>query len=193
MRNFWIGLVGGLVVLVGFAGSASALATIDLIWADTGTSSYPDPTGSIVLNVVLNTGPAPSSGGGGITVDYSLAGELTFVSAANSTDPLFNFGSPAGAPVDTGAQVRSLNAFAFPALAPFTSIVLATITFSVTPGGPGVISLSTLYTSIDGIQNMDVAGGFGTASITRTPEPGTLSLLVMGLSGLYVVGRRRGR
>ena len=100
MRNFWVGLGGVLVALIGFAGPASAVATIDLIWDATGTSDYTDPptTTDIVLNVVLNTGSGPPSRGGGITVDYSAAGELTFVSATNSTDPLFTLGSPAGAP-----------------------------------------------------------------------------------------------
>jgi hypothetical protein len=194
MRTFLVGLAGGLVALVGFAGSASALASIDLIWADTLTSDYMDPTGSIVLNVVLNTGAGPASRGGGITVDYSLAlAEVTFVSATNSTNPLFTLGSPAGAPLNNGTQVTSLNAVSFLALPASTSIVLATITFSVTPGAPGVLNFTTLFTGLDDIDQMDLAGGFGTASITRTPEPGTLSLLVMGLGGLYAVGRRQRR
>ena len=195
MRTFLIGLVGGLAALVGFAGTASALATIELIWADTLSSTYLDPptTTDIVLNVVLNTGPAPSSRGGAITVDYSAAvGELTFVSAANSTDPLFTLGSPGGPPVDTGTQVTTLNAVSLFPLPAFTSIVLATITFSVTAGSPGIFDLITLYSPGEIIDEMD-PGGFGTASITKTPEPGTLSLLAMGLTGLYVVGRRRGR
>jgi hypothetical protein len=196
MRAFWVGLVGGLVALVGFAGTASALfdTTISLIWADTGTSSYTDPTGSIVLNVVVNTGPGPSTTvGGSISVDYSAAlGELTFFSAANAGAPDWFF-SPLGVPLDTGTQVQHVNAVSL-APQPFsTSVLLGTITFTVTAGAPGTFNLITLFTGFDDIEDMDLGGGFGTASITRTPEPGTLSLLVMGLGGLYAVGRRQRR
>ena len=192
MRNLLVGLVGGLVALVGFAGTASALASVSLIWADTGTSSYVDPptTTNIVLNVVLNTGPVPlTTHGGQITIDYSAAGELTFVSAF-TPGPAFDFNL--GPPVDTGTQVQAFNAFSLLWQPPSVSVVMGTITFSVTAGAPGVFDLITLYTGGDIIEGMDPAG-FGTASITRTPEPGTLSLLAMGLSGLYVVGRRRRR
>jgi len=191
MRNFWVGLTGGLVALVGFAGTASALSSISLIWADTGTSSYVDPTTTnIVLNVVLNTGPAPSSFGGQLTIDYSAAlSELGYVSAA-TPGPSFNFSLPGM--LDNGTQVRAFNAWAFFVLPANSSFVMGTITFAVTPGASGAFTLTTLYTGGDLVDGMD-PGGFGTASITRTPEPGTLSLLVMGLGGLYAVGRRRRR
>jgi hypothetical protein len=191
MRNFLVGLVGGLVALVGFAGTASALASISLIWADTGTSSYVDPptTTDIVLNVMLNTGPTvDTTHGGQLTIDYSAAGELAFVSA--STPGAFDF--PLGPPVDTGTQVQAFSAFSFAWQPVSVSVLMGTITFSVTAGAPGVFDLITLYTGFDLVEGMDPAG-FGTSSVTRTPEPGTLSLLALGLSGLYVVGRRRGR
>ena len=194
MRTFWVGLAGGLVALVGFAGTASALASISLIWADTGTSSYADAptTTDIVLNVVINTGPAPSTFGGSISVDYSAAvGELTFVSATSGLAP--DWFGPVWPLADTGTQVQQISGFSLFPQPVSTSIILGTITFSVTAGAPGVFDLITLYTNFDDINNMDLAGGFGTSSITRTPEPGTLSLLAMGLSGLYAVGRRRGR
>jgi hypothetical protein len=183
--------------LVGFAGAASADATIELIWADTGTNSYVDPVTSanIVLNVVLNTGSAPApSRGGSLTVDYSAAlGELTFVSASNDPGPPARI-HPFGLPTHDllNSQVLTLNSV-LTDLLPLTSIVLATITFNVTAGSPGTFDIITLLTApFDNIQHLS-AGGLGTASITKTPEPGTLSLLVMGLTGLYVVGRRRGR
>jgi hypothetical protein len=190
MRNFLVGLAGGLVALVGFAGTASALASISLIWADTGTSSYTDPTGSIVLNVVLNTGPDPlTTHGGQLTIDYSLAlAELGYVSA--STPGALDFSLPGR--TDTGTQVQAFNGFSLLWQPAGASVLMGTITFNVTPGAAGALSLSTLYTGGDLVEGMDPAG-FGTASITRTPEPGTLSLLAMGLTGLYVVGRRRGR
>jgi hypothetical protein len=94
--------------------------------------------------------------------------------------------------VNTGTQVTTLNNSSVFPLPASTSIVLATITFSVTVGSTGTFDLITLYSPGESIDQMD-PGGFGTSSITKTPEPGTLSLLAMGLTGLYVVGRRRGR
>ena len=73
MRNFTVGLVSGLVALLGFAGSASASATIDLIWAATGTDTISGAQATstdIVLNVVLTAG-AGDSLGASLSVDYT--------------------------------------------------------------------------------------------------------------------------
>ena len=180
-------------ILAGSEPGASALASISLIWDDTGTSSYTDPTGSIVLNVMLNSGPDPlTTHGGQLTIDYSAAlSELGYVSASTPGD--LDFSLPPG-PADTGTQVQTFSAISLLWQPAGVSVLMGTITFSVTAGAPGVFTLTSLELPGDLIEGLDPGpGGLGTASITRTPEPGTLSLLVMGLSGLYVVGRRRGR
>jgi hypothetical protein len=83
-----------------------------------------------------------------------------------------------------------------------STLLVGTVTFDVTPGGAGILNVVAYYSGGEGIEDltnlpseiMDASGFAGSGvTITRTPEPGTLSLLVMGLSGLYVVGRRRGR
>jgi len=54
MQKFILGLVGGLIAIAGFAGSSSASATIDLIWANSGTATtsvLASDTG-IVLQVI---------------------------------------------------------------------------------------------------------------------------------------------
>ncbi len=89
-------------------------------------------------------------------------------------------------------RVEALNSVFTSVPAPNVALLLATITFNVTAGAPGSFDLFTMLTGFEGIEHL-AGGGLGTASITKTPEPGTLSLLVMGLTGLYVVGRRRGR
>jgi hypothetical protein len=198
MRNFWVGLAGGFIALVGFAGTASALVTITMLWDATGTSDIVDPTGSIVLNVYVNTGTGPGSTlGGTMTVDWSGAPELAFNSYSSGGD--FGFGLPA---LEVGSTLTGFGAVSLIGPAPDnTAMLLGTITFDVTPGGAGIINVVALYTGIEAIQDltegsgvMDPSGFAGSGlTITRTPEPGTLSLLVMGLSGLYVVGRRRGR
>ncbi len=198
MRNLWVGLAGGFIALVGFAGTASALVTVSMLWDATGTSDIGDPTGSIVLNVYVHTGPdVDSTHGGTMTVDWSGAPELAFNSYSSGGD--FDFGLPA---TEVGTTLTGLGAFSLGFEPNNTTLLLGTITFDVTPGGAGVLSVVAYYTGSEGIEDltnlpseiMD-ASGFAASgvTITRTPEPGTLSLLVMGLSGLYVVGRRRGR
>ncbi len=197
MRNFWVGLVGGFIALVGFAGTASALVTVTMLWDATGTTDIIDPTGSIVLNVYINTGTGPgATQGGTMTVDWSGAPELAYNSDTTGGD--FDFGLPSTV---VGTTLTGLGAFSLAAEPDNTTLLLGTITFDVTPGGTGIINVVALYTGGEAIQDlsdisgiMDLAGFAGSGvTITRTPEPGTLSLLVMGLSGLYVVGRRRGR
>ena len=201
MRDFTIALVSGLVALAGFAGSASASATIDLIWNANGmdTISGAQATSTnIVLNVVLTAG-ATGSLGASVSIDYSDIG------AAGS---LVTFGSTPGGvlPVaiattsNVGSVIFSINAGAFgpPGLAAGNSFVLGTITFALN-GNPGTFDI---FPYIDGPAGDDVLdGGGGVISGTTTfngasavvPEPGTLSLLGMGLGGLYMVGRRSSR
>jgi hypothetical protein len=199
MRNFWVGLVAGLVALTGFAGSASASATIDLIWQATGTSDISGAqvtSTNIVLEVVLTAGPNGSLGGG-LTIDYSAI--FTDFAYVSSTNTPWAFGVPSyDDPVNH--YVRDVGWGSFPpGMAAGTSQVLGTITFTSLPayaGGPLTISAFVLGGSGDDI--LDGFGGvisgsttFNVATINSpVPEPGTLSLLGMGLGGLYVVGRR---
>ena len=101
MRKFIVGLVGGLVALAGFAGSASASATIDLIWANSGTSTtsvLATDTG-IVLEVWLTAG-LNGSQGAGVSVDYStLCVSCVSAFAPNPGGPL---PFPLGTTTDTG-------------------------------------------------------------------------------------------
>jgi hypothetical protein len=208
MRKFLVGLVGGLLAFAGIAGSASASATIDLLWATSGgttTTVLASDTG-IILNVYITTG-AGGTQGAGLSVDYSdMAADFSvtgFTANPNvGNDPLpLAFGSP----VDTGTAVENINAASFP---PFvgTGIVgggvtylLGTVTFDSTGLGGTFVVDSGIIALTDGILNW--AGGditatttFNGAGITTVvPEPGTLSLLGMGLGGLYVVGRRSSR
>jgi hypothetical protein len=202
MRNFTVGLVCCLVALAGFAGSASASATIDLIWSSSGTSTanFISSGQSDTLSIVLTAG-VNDSHGGGITIDYTaLAGYFTVTTFSSTafTPPLpINLGST----LDTGTWVTNINAAGVGAgqiLLDGDSFILGTVTFqrNAVPGS-GSLAVSAILTGTDHI--LDGIGGVidGTTTFNGgfavVPEPGTLSLLGMGLGGLYVVGRRSNR
>ena len=84
---------GSVVALVGFAGAANASATIDLIWADTGTNQITNvnTSSAITLQVILTAGPNGSQGAV-VSVDYSAALDTLSVLGYASTP-----GGPAAA------------------------------------------------------------------------------------------------
>jgi hypothetical protein len=200
MRAFLVGLISGLVALAGFAGSASASATIDLIWVGSGTNTTSSVVSSsnIQLNVVLTAG-ANGSLGAAVSVDYAALALIpdfsvvTFSSVTSGFLPI-----TVGAPSDSGTQITNLNAAGFAAMPAGQSAVIGTVTFHNTTGTPGsfTITVGTL------VITDAVLDGFGADISTTTtfnsgfavvPEPGTISLLGLGLGGLYMVGRRSRR
>ncbi len=60
MQTWLVGTIGSLVALVGFAGWADASATVDLIWAQTGTDTISSVASSdtITLGVFVTAGAA---------------------------------------------------------------------------------------------------------------------------------------
>jgi len=189
MRKFFAAAVASAVALVGFAGIASASATIDLIWAGTGTDTTDTvaDSSSITLQVILTAGPAGSQGAG-VSVDYSgaLPGVTVTTFAATIGGPLPLL---LGTPADTGSRVENVNSASFPPYvgtgltAAGMSHQLGTVTFHKSADlGNGTFELrSDANGPTDDVLNL--AGG--------VPEPGAIAMLAMGLGGMLLAGRGR--
>ena len=206
MRKFFAVALGSAVALAGFAGAANASATIDLIWANgSDTIEGVNTSDTITLSVILTAGPDGSTGAG-VSVDYSLAlGKLSVI-AFSSTPTAFGEALPltVGDTTDTGSRIDNINSVA---LIPFglgtglvaegDSHMLGTVTFHkdtlvnetfeirVDTNGP---TDAVLNLAGDEIQNDST---FNSAFLINVPEPGALSMLILGLGGLSLVGRGR--
>jgi hypothetical protein len=168
------------VAFVGFAGAANASATIDLIWADTGTNAIgPPPPSVATLQVILTAGPNGSQGAG-VSVDYSWIGGLsvtTFSATAGGSLPLL-----LGTVSDTGSRVENINSASFPpivgtGLAAGQSHQLGTVTF-YTGGGLGMGTFE-IRSDADGPTDdvLNLAGNVITSTTTFN------SALLFNLSG----------
>ena len=135
-----------------------------------------------------------------VSVDYTAGvGDFTINTfSANPGGPLpFSF----IAPTDTGTRIETLTATTLAGgLGAGASWILGTVTFDSTGlGGSFLVDVdaaSLLDGVLDGVGgDITLASTFNNASINvaPVPEPGTLSLLGMGLGGLYAVGRRSRR
>jgi hypothetical protein len=223
MRKFFAVALGSVVALAGFAGTANASATVDLIWIDItspagcmlpanrncdrlGTTlSNVAVTDNVTLLVLLTAGPL-GSWGGGVSVNYgdTIAGySVTNFSSKLTKKPLQYLPLFVGTTTDQPPYIDNVNAAAQPALSlglglPASgSAYLGTVvfhkdlvvngTFEITVGtdGPG---------NTDGILNGlggDATPTLNSAYLVNVPEPGALSLLVMGVGGMLLAGRGR--
>ncbi len=208
MKTVLIGLVSGVIALVGLSGTANASATVDLIWQSTGTGriSGLSVSASITLDVVITAG-ALGSNGGQVSIDYSAAiaaGALSVTGASNTLDGYWAI-TLGGDPTDPGDDIiHTINAGSIcgvlgSCLADGESQRIGTVTFNVDALTGGSIEIIGFLILAEG-------DGVGTANppplsanpsfnsgFAVVPEPGTLSLLGMGLGGLYMVGRRSSR
>jgi hypothetical protein len=187
---------------MGFAGAANASATIDLIWAGSGTAttSILATSSDITLQVILTAGPAGSSGAG-LSIDYStVIGKLGVIGYMATTGSAFPISfSP---PVDTGSRVENINTVALlisgigTGLQDGESASLGTVTFHT---DVLVAETFTITSDVNGgsdsildfDNNVILDATFNSAVLMNVPEPGALSMLILGLGGLSLVGRGR--
>jgi hypothetical protein len=206
MRTFLVAMVGGLAVLVGFAGAANALENIELRWQTTGTNTISSvaTTAFITLDVVIvvdvdgEGGTEDGTSGGDISIDYNGDGSNKLVlDSFNDNNATFNFElNPA---VDAGGVLlhfgRLNTNFPRPCSDPCEEVVLGTITFHKEATLNNATIRSLYADATDGINNNPLTTPpgppvFGTAMVVNAPEPGALSLLALGFGGL-IVGRNR--
>ena len=161
--------------LVGFAGSANASATIDLIWADTGTNeiSGVNVSSAITLQVILTAGDEGSNGAS-VRVDYGAAlGKLVVLGYAST--PSEGNESPLprtfGEPIDTGSRVEFINSFCLCALGIGTGLAagqshqVGTVTFLKSAFVNGIFEIGVDADGPDhGVVNL--AGDLITATTT---------------------------
>ncbi len=164
-------------------------------------------TDSITLGVILTAGPGGSIGGG-VSVNYGDALPkvgVTGFQSLSTTKPFVYLPLQVGSTTNISPYIDNINAAAAPPLGngiglpPGVTAYLGTVTFHkdvlingtsefiVGVDGPG---------GTDGI--LDGNGGnisgttaFNSAFLVNVPEPGALSLLVMGLGGMLLAGRGR--
>ena len=204
---------GSVAALVGFAGAANASATIDLIWADTGTnmiSSVISSSSSITLQVILTAGPDGSQGAGGsqgasVSVDYGAAlGKLVVIGFASTPSEGFDSQLPFAfeTPINIGSRIENISSLSSPpdmgtGLAAGESWMLGTVTFHKSALLIGTFEIqSDADGAGDGV--LDLAGNlitaettFNPASLNNIPEPGGLTLLGSGIAVLALLYRRR--
>jgi len=232
MRKFFAVAMGSLVALAGFAGTANASATIDLIWIDVSTTSTSGavvcikpakrncpqfgPTitdvassDSIALLVQATAGPKGVVGAH-VSVDFSeLVGSgtpdmsVTGFQSFTTTLPFKYFTANLGVTSVLGNFVDNINSSSQPFLAnglglpAGSTAYLGTVTFHETSLVNGTFVLDVgIFGGSDTVGNLDLENinsttTFNSAAVINVPEPGALSLLVMGLGGMLLAGRGR--
>jgi len=169
MTVFATAALGSAVALLGFASLASASATIDLIWAETGTNVITTAIlpPAATINVMLTAG-AGGSRAAAVSVDYSsLVNQFAVIGFASTP------GGPLpvllGPTINTGTRIENINSGAAPTLgiglAPGQSHQIGTVTFySSARVGSSLTILSDTNGPSDGV--LDLAGNDITSTTT---------------------------
>jgi hypothetical protein len=234
MRKFFAVAMGSLVALAGFAGTANASATIDLIWIDVSTTTSTGaviclrpakrncpqfgPTtssvassDSIALLVQATAGPNGMIGAG-VSVDFSgISGPgtpdmtVTGFQSFTTTLPGAYWPQNLGVTSVIGTFVDNINSSSSPFLSNGLGLpagataYLGTVTFHEANLVNGTFDVTVGATGpTDGVGDnqdppLDITSitTFNNAKVINVPEPGALSLLIMGLGGMLLAGRGR--
>ena len=169
------------------------------------TLSSVNVTDNITLAVILTAGPAGSIAAD-LSIDYSDALPKLSVAGFQSmttTVPMYYLPLALTTPTDSGTYIANLGSASAPTIAngiglpAGVSAYLGTVSFHKDQIINGT---SEIFPNVDNPGNdvLDGAGGvisgtstFNSAYVVNVPEPGALSLLVMGLGGMLLAGRGR--
>lgn len=160
---------------------------------------------NITLLVLLTAGPAGSIGGG-VSVDYTPTVPSYSVNSFKSfttIKPKYWLPNTLGTTTNIPNFIDNINASALPVanqglgLPPGQSAYLGTVsftknvivngTFEIKVGDNGPGGTDGL---LDGVGN-SIIPTYNSAYLVNVPEPGALSLLVMGVGGMLLAGRGR--
>jgi hypothetical protein len=162
---------------------------------------------NITLAVIITAGPVGSAGGS-VSVNYSdVVPQLsvTGFQSLTTTKPFFYLPLALGTAFDSGTVIDGLNAGAAPdvgeglgiGLPSGVTAYLGTVSFHQDTIVNGTFTLDVNADgALDGV--LDIFGNditstttFNDATLVNVPEPGALSLLVMGVGGMLLAGRGR--
>ena len=161
------------------------------------------PSDNITLAVILTPGPNDSIGGSA-SVDYSGTSGLsvTTFQSLTTTQPFFYLPLELGTAFDDGTGlINGLNAGAAPpagagiGLPSGVTAYLGTVSFHMDALVNGTFDILVgEFGGLDGFSDGTGAAinpTFNHATLINVPEPGALSLLVMGVGGMLLAGRGR--
>jgi len=169
------------------------------------TLTDPAVTDEITLAVILTAG-ANDSLGAALSVDYSDALpklSVTTFQSLSTTVPFFYLPLVLGTTFDSGTYIGNVTAGAAPAITQGIGLpagataYLGTVSFHKDQiiNGTSEIRPNTDNAGdavLDGAgTNISGTTTFNSAFVVNVPEPGALSLLVMGLGGMLLAGRGR--